>query len=357
MFENIGKERIYGIIMSNLPVGFSIVDKEGIIIDFNSAAEMITGFTKSEAIGKSHFQILHGTSDKEVCPLLKHALLKQEEIVETESTIKNKNGDHIILSVTAFPLKDDEGIFLGGVELFRDITGSKKLARERKNILSMFAHDMKNPLMTSGGFLSRFLSGKVGELTEKQHGYLEIISDNLSKVENLLTDFLEFSRLETKEYIPKIVPLNIAAEIAKHIEAMRIEAEKKNIQITFGYSEDLPEIIRADSMMMDRVITNLLSNAVKYSGPDGRIAVKLVKGGKNIVVQVTDSGIGIPEKHIPYLFDAFYQVNRNSKGSGLGLAITKTIIEAHGGRIWVESGLGTGTTFSFTLPDKKAESD
>ena len=354
MFEKIGQERIYELILSNLPIGFSVVDKVGVIVDFNDAAELITGFTKSEVIGKSHFKVLHGTSEKEACPLLSHALLKHEGIVETESTIQKKNGDQIIISVTAFPLIDDEGIFLGGVELFRDITEPRKLARERKNILSMFAHDMKNPVTTSGGLLARLMSGKVGELTEKQQGYLEIVSDNLGKVENLLTNFLEFSRLETKEYIPKTVPFNIAAVIAKHIEAMRMEAEEKNIEIIFEHPEDLPESIRADSMMMDRVITNLLSNAIKYSEPGGSITVKLAKGNKDIFVHVTDTGIGIPEKYSPYLFDAFFQVSRDSKGSGLGLAITKTIIEAHGGRIWVESGLGAGTTFSFTLPKNES---
>ena len=204
--------------------------------------------------------------------------------------------------------------------------------------------------MTSAGFLLRLLSGKAGNLTEKQQGYLEIVSDNLRKVERLLLDFLEFSRLETKEYIPRMEQCNIAEKIAGHIEAMKIEAEKKDIQIIFEYPKDLPEIIRADSMMLDRVITNLLSNAVKYSEPEGRITVHLAKGNKDILVQVTDTGIGISEQHIPFLFDAFFQVRRDAKGSGLGLAIAKTIIEAHGGRIWVESTVGTGTTFSFTLP-------
>ena len=338
--------------MDNLPVGFSIVDREGVVVDFNSAAEMITGFTKSEVIGQSHFQVLHGTSAREGCPLVQHALVKREEIIETESTIKNKNGEQIIISVTAFPLIDDEGTFIGGVELFRDVTEARKLARERKNILSMFAHDMKNPVSTSGGFLARLLAGKVGELTEKQQSYIEIVSGNLGKVENLLADFLEFSRLGAKEYVPKIEPFRITDAIAQRIEAMRIEAEKKNIQIIFEYPDDFSEIIRADSMMMDRVISNLLSNAIKYSEPDESITVTLAQSVKDIIVQVADTGNGISEEYIPYLFDAFFKVSRESTGSGLGLAITKTIIEAHGGKIWVESASGAGTTFSFTVPKK-----
>ena len=115
MVGKITKEKIYEIMMGNLPVGFSIVDKDGVIVDFNHVAEMITGFTRSEVIGQSHFHVLHGTPAKEACPLLKHALFKHEGIVETESTITNKNGDLVIISVTAFPLIDDEGIFIGGL--------------------------------------------------------------------------------------------------------------------------------------------------------------------------------------------------------------------------------------------------
>ena len=350
MIEKIRKEQIYELMMSNLPVGFSIVDREGLIFDFNNVAETITGFTKSEVIGHSHFEVLHGTSAKEACPLVQHALLNREGIVATESTIKKKNGEPITISVTAFPLIDDEGIFVGGVELFRDITETKKEARERKNILAMFAHDMKNPVIIAAGFLSRLLAGKGGDLTEKQLCCLQMVNDNLRKVEELLADFLEFSKLETEEYIPRTGPYNITERIGKHIEEMRIEAENKNIRIDLECPEDVPETMCADAMMLDRVITNLLTNAVKYSEPSGHITVTLARDNRDISVHVTDTGIGIPEDHLPYLFDAFYQVNRNAKGSGLGLAISKKIIEAHGGRIWVESALGAGTTFSFTLP-------
>ena len=217
----------------------------------------------------------------------------------------------------------------------------------------MFAHDMKNPIMTSGGFVSRLLSDKAGKLTEKQHNYLDIVSDNLNRVENLVCEFLEFSKLETQEYTPKPEPINIVSVINKLIGAVELEADKKNIKILFEYPEDFSEIIHVDSMMLDRLITNLLGNAFKYSDPGGTVTVALSTRGKEILVQVKDTGIGIPENELPYLFDAFFQVNRDSKGSGLGLAIAKTIIEAHGGRIWVESTSGAGSTFSFTLPRAK----
>jgi len=353
--EEIDQKKIYEIITRNLPIGFSIVNKEGIIVDFNTTAEAITGFRKTEVLGRSHYQILHGGSDSQAtCPLLKHALQQREKIVETESIIRKKNGKQIIISVTAFPMIDDKGNLIGGVELFRDITSRKKLERERKNMLSMFAHDIKNPVMTSAGFLSRILSEKAGKLTEKQKNYLEIVNENLGKIENLITNFLEFSRLETEKYIPKIEYYDIVSAIKKIAEIMAIDADKKNIKILFKCPEKYPNIIPADPIMMDRVITNLLGNALKYSKPGGTIKIELSELDEDVIVHVTDTGIGIPEDQIPYIFDAFFRVSRDSKGSGLGLAITKTIIEAHEGRLSVESSLGKGSTFSFCLPKKES---
>jgi two-component system phosphate regulon sensor histidine kinase PhoR len=191
--------QIYNVIIDNIPVGFSMVDKEGIIVDFNHMAEKITGYSKEDVMGKSHLEILHDTSDRNVCPLFKHTLLQHKEAVAAEATIKRKDGAPVLLSVTTAPLFDNKGALTGGIELFRDITEIKHLERERKNILSMFAHDMKSPVTVAGGYLSRLLVGKAGPITEKQQGYLTIIQDALNSLSDLITDFLEFSRFESKE--------------------------------------------------------------------------------------------------------------------------------------------------------------
>ena len=345
------KQQIYDIIIDNLPVGFSIVDKDGIIIDFNNTAEKITGYTKKGVIGKPHLRMLHGTDDKDACPLFRHALQKHEQLIATEATIMKKNGDFIDASVTTSPLFDSNGNFIGGIEIFRDITELKRLERERKNILSMFAHDMKNPVITAEGFISRILSGKTGPLTEMQKNYLELVKEELDGLQGLITDFLEFSRFEATECKPVLRPFNMEASMRKHIEIAKVEAEKKNIAINFETCE-AEAVTNADAMLISRVITNLLDNAIKYTNPGGAVTVRLDERGEDILVQVTDTGIGIPEDHLPYIFDAFYRGKRDLKGSGLGLSIAKTIVEAHGGRIWVESIPGKGSTFSFTLPKK-----
>jgi signal transduction histidine kinase len=109
-------------------------------------------------------------------------------------------------------------------------------------------------------------------------------------------------------------------------------------------------VVYADAMQIDRVIANLVDNAIKYTDSGGKVTVKLLNRDKDIIVQVMDTGMGIPGDHLPYVFDPFYRVNRDSKGSGLGLSIVKIIVEANGGKIWVESMHGNGSNFRFTLP-------
>ena len=230
-----------------------------------------------------------------------------------------------------------------------DVTKFRKLERERKNILSMFAHDMKNPALISEGFLSRLISGKTGALTEKQQSYLEIIHSELNKLSQLISDFLQFSRFEAIEYKPVCAPFNIEEEIRKNIEAEKVEAEKKKIIIGLEHPETITPVVNADVAMINRVIRNLLVNAIKYTDPGGAVTIKISESGNEILVSVKDTGRGITEDDLPYIFDTFYRT-AHSKGSGLGLSIAKTIIEGHGGRIWAESVTANGSTFSFTLP-------
>jgi len=233
-----------------------------------------------------------------------------------------------------------------------DITKFRKLERERKNILSMFAHDMKNPAVTSKGFLSRIISGKAGALTEEQKDYLETIHSELTKLSELISDFLQFSRFEAIEYKPVHAPFNLEEEIRKNIEAEKVEAEKKKIILGLEHQDTTTPIVNADAAMVNSVIRNLLVNAIKNTDPGGAVTIKISDRGNEILVSVKDTGIGIPEDNMPYIFDAFYRAG-GSKGSGLGLSIAKTIIEGHGGRIWAESIPDNGSTFSFTLPKQQ----
>lgn len=344
----IKEQQLYEIIMNNLPLGFLVVDKNGAVVELNDVAEKITGYAKNDLAGKPHVDIFYGAAGKDACPLYRNSLHYHEPAVGVECTIKKKTGEPVVLLITSAPLIDLDGRFLGGVELFRDITASKKLERERKNILSMFAHDMKNPVITAEGFLDRILTGRADK-SELREEYLGIIRENLKMLEHLIKDFLEFSRLEGKEYKPLLAGFDIGKEIRKQIADAKIGADKKDIQIAVNLEENIP-MINADAVMIKRAITNLIDNAIKYSNPGGTVSVNLFNRDKDILVEVKDAGIGISEEHLPYIFDVFYRVNRDLKGSGLGLYIAKTIVEAHNGTIGLESRPGLGSTFRITLP-------
>jgi len=231
-------------------------------------------------------------------------------------------------------------------ELGSKLTEIRRLERERKNILSMFAHDIKNVVVPSAGFLTRLLSGKTQNLKED----LAAIRDGLTTAEYLLSNFIEFSRFETREYAPKRVPVDMVAIVRRQIEASRVKAGEKKIAVSSEFPGKPFLTVMADQAMLDRVIANLLDNAVKYTDHGGAINVKVVTTDNGVLVQVRDTGVGIADEHIPYIFDAFYRGTGAQKGSGLGLSIARTIVEAHGGELWVRSSPGEGSTFSFTLP-------
>ncbi len=346
------KHKIYETVIQNLPIGFSLVDKDGIVTDFNPAAEEITGYSRDEVVGKPHMNMFHVAHDGDSCLFIKQALMQQERIIAVEVTAQKKSGEDITVTVTASPFYDDAGELAGALELFRDVTDIKRRERARKNILSMFAHDMKNPVAVSGGFLARLLSDKAGVLTEKQRKYLETIREELFKVSDLLADFLEFSRIEAKAYMPVFRPFNVEETVRRNIEAAKVAADKKNIAVFFEVSGEVPASTLADPSMIDRIISNLLDNAVAYTSMGGTIRVRISERDNAILVSVADTGRGISKEQLPFIFDAFYRVSRDSKGSGLGLFIARSNIESHGGRIWVESTPEIGSTFSFSLPKR-----
>ena len=220
---------------------------------------------------------------------------------------------------------------------------------ERKSMFSMFVHDMKNPVTTAGSSVSRLLSGKTGLLTETQRDHLALVKNSLNKLDTLLVQFLDFLRIESKEYKPVFYPLDIVSALSRNIEDVKVLAEKKELDILFEYPETISPVY-ADLMMINRIITNLLDNAIKYTDSGGTITVQVIDGVDSIVIQITDTGIGISESHIREIFNPFYRVRRDPEGSGLGLFIVKTMVEAHNGTILVKSIPGKGSTFSFRLP-------
>ena len=238
-------------------------------------------------------------------------------------------------------------IFLIIVTIMMKLTQKEE---EKKDIISMLAHDMKNPAMVAKGFTARLLKGKSGPLTEKQEGHVKLINSELERIERLLLDFLEMARHESKQFALNCRPVDVCANIKKHVKAASLEAQKKEIQIHLDLPDDPVPFANGDEGQLDRVVRNLLTNAINYTDNGGAITIRLSVKNKFLLVQVQDTGRGIPKEHIKHIFTPFHRVENSTRGTGLGLPIVKSLVKAHGGKIWVESAPGKGSTFSFTIP-------
>jgi signal transduction histidine kinase len=218
---------------------------------------------------------------------------------------------------------------------------------------AMIAHDLRSPLHTIIGASEMMKDGLLGPLNEDQKNWLDRIKNNATGLINLVSDFLDVSKLESGRIELSRAEINIADLVHNTLQNFTPLATSKNITLTCVADESMLPI-RADRRRLDQVLTNLVSNAVKFTGSGGAIEVRLRTDTEGLRVEVEDSGVGIPHDEIETLFQKYRQVKSLTvpaqEGTGLGLVICKMIVEAHGGKIWVDSEEGKGATFTFTLP-------
>jgi PAS domain S-box-containing protein len=343
----------YKFAIESLPVAVMTVDPELRITGFNSSAEEITGYSKKETLGRHCNEILRSELCKINCPL-KTVLNHRESIVRTESMIHNKFGAIVPIRQHAAGLLDEDGALIGGLEAFVDISHSKALEREKANLISMFAHDMKSPLISIQGSILRLLQNAVEIGEEKRKKYLKIVKLEASKLESLIDGFLEYSRLQTGKLNFKFTATSLGKELIEIYETYQNKGSQKGIQFELKNMETLP-IIEADSKYLQRVFSNLLDNALKHSREKGLITITTEHTDQYIMVKVKDKGTGIDSKDLPYIFDPFYQGygEKRGKGYGLGLAVVKAIVDGHGGKVFVESEFGKGSVFTVALPKRR----
>lgn len=232
-----------------------------------------------------------------------------------------------------------------------------KLEEEKNRFLrfiTIAAHDLKAPLTAIQGFLWVMLGGFSGELTDKQKTMLQRSSFRITELLNLISDLLDIPRIETGQIVQEMKEISLREVVKRSLDDLRNSAKEKGVKLKVELPETLQKI-RGSSPRLQQVITNLVDNAVNYT-PEGVVTIRVREVGKNMQVEVMDTGIGIPPKDLPRVFDDFFRAsNVDKKGTGLGLSIVKRIVEAHGGKIWVESPCpesNTGSKFTFTLPEK-----
>ncbi len=235
-------------------------------------------------------------------------------------------------------------------ELERAYEGLKAVDKLKDEFLSTTAHELKTPLTPMLSLAQQMLDKDLGKLSEKQEKALGIISRGAERLGRSIEKILDISRLESgrMELIKEKMQLApLIQDVVKHMKPL---ATLKKITLTQRMNQ-LPSV-EADRKYMDTVVTNLIENAIKFTPEGGKVTVEAEQSGNQILIQVRDTGMGIAKKDIPKLFTKFFQANHTKSGAGLGLTICKRLVRAHGGKIWCESELGKGSTFSFTLPVK-----
>lgn len=335
------------LIIQKAPAGIITMDGQGRITTCNPAAEEITGHREEQILGRLAQNVMHCRED-EGCPII--AAMRGQDIESQETVLLDSSGQEVPVMLRAFFLKDDLGVPLGGVIIFQDLTSVKHLEKERRHLVNMFAHDLKTPVVGMAGLIRRLRQGKLGPLSEAQMAYLETVDTGMKKLEDLINNFLEFARLDLRFLTPLPSAIQVEEECQEIIVSLLPLAEAKGIQLSAEFPPEIL-VLQADPLLFRRVLENLLGNAIKYAPPQTSVLLKVQRNDGEARFAVEDRGPGIHPQDVPHIFEIFYRGKGAGKeqGFGLGLATVKRIIDAHGGRIWVNT-TPEGTTFFFTLP-------
>jgi two-component system phosphate regulon sensor histidine kinase PhoR len=247
--------------------------------------------------------------------------------------------------------EDGEGI-RGAVAVFHDITRLKQLEKIRQDFVANVSHELRTPLTTIKGYAETLLDGALKE--DQAFQFVQVIQRHTDRLTKIVQDLLMLSKIETKEFQLKMEMISLPNLIDDIIDFLKEPAEKKKISLS---RHEIPPslTLRADRSYLEQVLINLLDNAIKYTPEGGKVIVSAVeKNSEDIQFSIEDNGIGIPKEDLSRIFERFYRVDKGRSkelgGTGLGLSIVKHLVQAHGGRVWVESQLGKGSTFYFTLP-------
>ncbi len=349
---------------------------DGVVVSWNASAERLFGYSAAEVIGQSIGLIIPVDRLDEEVQLLTQ--VRQGELIQQYETVRRrKDGTLIDIALTLSPVRDAKGTIVGGSKIARDITEQRALDRMKNEFISIVSHELRTPLTAIRGSLGLILRGVYDKKPDKKHRMIEIAAEQSDRLVRLVNDILDLQRLESSSMKLDLQVCDAAALMQQAADAMRVYAEAHQVYLSIT---PLPVSVWAAPDTIIQILTNLLSNAIKFSDAGSKIDLAVAvmesdkQGGSSVdvvgrkppsaalsssppphaIFSIQDEGRGIPAEKLETVFERFQQVDasdsRDKGGTGLGLAICRQIVEQHGGRIWVESVLGKGSTFYFTLP-------
>lgn len=354
-------------IISSISDGIFVFDLHHQVLLANTAAQSLVGFTLEEMRrqpGEQFFKLISkdGTqvSLKAICPVDRnepHPTTSNDETL----TLIGKNNKRAFVKIRVSSIDYQIQSDLACVLVLHDVTKEHDLSSIQLDFVSMASHELRTPLTSIIGYLSVFMDENRSKLEASQKAFLDRISISAKQLASLIDNLLSVSKVERGALNMTAAPLDWTKTLTQAVHENQLQALQKNITLQLKLSSGNTPFVLADPIRINEVINNLIGNAINYTQGGGKITVSAKVEGSEVITSVSDTGIGIPPEAISHLFTKFFRVSgaldksSNSKGTGLGLYISKSIIDLHHGRIWVESTLGKGSTFYFSVPIASGE--
>lgn len=356
-YASIEKNKLDSIIGSVID-GIIVLDLHRQVMLTNKSAENITGFTKEELYGKPlDSLILVKDQSGQTIPPQKLCQIPSDNNLITnipqQVNLTGKNGKETKVIITSTQITEGIQANLGCMLLIRNVSQKEQLEQMQIDFVSMASHELRTPVTSIIGYLSTLAEETKEKLTPEQYDFLNRAFTSAQQLAALISNFLNVSKIERGAFVVSMQPLDWQQNLTKAVEDNQTQASQRNITLKLNIPPSLPKVM-ADNVRINEVLNNLISNAINYGKASGTIEVGVKVDGQELLTYIADDGQGIPPDAIPHLFTKFFRVAGSleamKKGTGLGLYISKSIIDMHHGRIWVESKVGTGSTFYFTLP-------
>jgi PAS domain S-box-containing protein len=342
-------EANYRTLVESSPDGIVSANAEGRIIDCNEGICQLLGYAKEEIKGKRFRELLANPVPEDL--RFYYSQLTEKRQLEQEFELAHRNGQLVPVWAKMIALYDEDGNFSRSVVYLRDIAERKKLDQLKDEFIGLVSHELRSPLTVIIGAVNTALSEGARLSPEETRQLLQDAAWEADSLSHLLGNLLELSRAQADRLLLHPEPISIKSVIQEAVK--KVEQQFPTYRFLIDLPRELPSV-KADQLRVERILHNLLENAAKYSPQGSKIRVFANGEKDHLIISVADQGAGMSLHDQAKIFEPFHRLEESRlkgvKGAGLGLLVCRRLVEAHGGRIWVESEPGHGSTFSFTLP-------